>query len=125
MTPRTPVLLFALLASGAGCMVASPEPRSADSAVRVEIAPYAIHETCLELAAGERIDWRFESDGPVQFNIHYHDGPSVVMPVSRDASTGDSGIFVALTAQDYCAMWEAGAGGAVVDYRVRPIGAAR
>ena len=125
MTPRATALAVAAVAAGAGCAVGSPEPGSADSAVRAAIAPYAIHEACLTLAAGERIDWRFESDGPVQFNIHYHDGPSVVMPVTRDASTGDSGIFVALIAHDYCAMWEAGARGVVVDYRVRPIGAAR
>ena len=112
------------VALAAGC--ATPAGPEGPQEVRgFSIAPYAIHEACHRLAAGERLDWRYESRMPVHFNIHYHDGPSVVMPLSRDASLGDSGIYVATVAHDYCAMWEAGPLGTVIDFAVRPIGAAR
>lgn len=79
----------------------------------------------MKLATGERLDWRFEASGPVDFNVHYHDGPSVVMPVSRQASLGDAGIYVAAIPHDYCAMWEAGPIGMRLDYRVRRLPPAR
>jgi hypothetical protein len=87
----------------------------------VEIAPYALHEECFTLDVGERIDFYFSSTESVAFNIHYHDGNAVVMPVSREHATEDSGEFVADRKQIYCMMWEAGAEPALLDYRVRPL----
>jgi hypothetical protein len=83
-----------------------------------DIAPYAIHEECLHLAVGDRLDFDFTSNEPVDFNIHYHEGGVVLMPIVRDKTRQDSGLFVPLIAQDYCLMWEAGAAGALVDYRL-------
>ena len=83
------------------------------------IAPYEWHEECLHLEAGERVEFTFESTEPVDFNIHYHESNAVVMPIVRDKTRADAGIFAPLAAQDYCLMWEAGAAGALLDYRVR------
>jgi hypothetical protein len=80
---------------------------------------YQIHEECLALKPGERVLFRFESTEPVDFNIHYHEGKIVVMPLTRDKSTGDAGVFATPVAQDYCLMWEAGRAGALLDYRIR------
>jgi hypothetical protein len=55
----------------------------------------------------------------VDFNIHYHEGNAVVMPVVREQSLEDAGIYSVRIAQDYCLMWEAGGAGAVIDYRIR------
>jgi hypothetical protein len=41
------------------------------------------------------------------------------MPISRDDTRADSGIYAPLRAQEYCLMWEAGREGALLDYRVR------
>ena len=86
----------------------------------VELAPYAVIEECIALEAGERIAYRFESRLPVAFNIHFHEDIAVIMPVSRDGTTSESGDFTADRKELYCLMWEAGAQGSVLDYRVSP-----
>ena len=53
------------------------------------------------------------------FNLHYHEGNAVVMPVVREQSREDAGVYAAQIAQDYCLMWEAGPAGATIDYRIR------
>jgi hypothetical protein len=67
---------------------------------------------------GERVEYDFNATEPVDFTIQYRDGNAVVSPVVREKVTGDSGVFVPRLAQDYCLTWEAGAAGAVLDYRV-------
>ena len=83
------------------------------------IAPYEWHEECMHLDVGDRVEFAFESTEPVDFNVHYHEGKAVVMPMVRDKTRADAGVFAPPAAQDYCLMWEAGAAGAVIDYRVR------
>jgi hypothetical protein len=95
--------------------IAAGIPRVVD---RLVIAPYAMHEECMRLAPGDRLDWRYESSQPLAFNIHYHEANAVLSPVVRDDSTGDSGTFEARQGEDYCLMWEAGAPGAIIGYRI-------
>jgi hypothetical protein len=83
------------------------------------VPSYQIHEDCFKLNERDRVDYGFESNEPVDFNIHYHEGPAVVMPISREKSRGDAGVYVARIAQDYCLMWEAGAAGALINYRIQ------
>ena len=83
------------------------------------IAPYEWHEECLHLDDGDRVEFAFESTEPVDFNIHYHEGKAVVMPIVREKTRADAGVFAPVIAQDYCLMWEAGAAGAILDYRIR------
>jgi hypothetical protein len=83
------------------------------------LPPYQYHEECLPLRPGDRIDYGFESSEPVAFNIHYHEGNAVLMPITRENSRADSGIFAPPVAQDYCLMWEAGAAGTVIDYWIK------
>ena len=116
-------LVAALMVSG--CASAPPDPDAARGMDALEIAPYRAHESCLKLDDGDRLDWRFESRAPVDFNLHYHDGASIIMPLTLDASYGSAGIFRAIVPQEYCAMWEAGPAGAIVTYRIKPIRAAR
>ncbi|MEO8306186.1 MAG: hypothetical protein ABI724_18905 [Betaproteobacteria bacterium] len=89
------------------------------------ILPNEWHEECLHLAVGDRVEFAFESTQPVDFNIHYHEGKTVVMPISRNKTQAESGVFASPIVQDYCLMWEAGVTGAAIDYRIRlkPAGA--
>ena len=82
------------------------------------IAPFEFHEECVTMVTGDRLSYRFEAQRPVDFSIRYHEGKAVIMPLSLENVTTDSGAFRALTAQDYCMMWEAGREGAILDYRV-------
>ncbi len=104
----------------AGC--ASPPGRLVAPKVvsGFELAPYAALEECLALEPGERIAYRFEAREPLAFNVHFHDGNAVIMPVSNVGTTSESGDFTADRKEVYCLMWEAGADGSVLDYRVSP-----
>ena len=54
----------------------------------------------------------------MDFNIHYQEGNSVIMPLVRDKATEDDDTFRPLVARDYCLTWQAGREGAIIDYRI-------
>jgi hypothetical protein len=83
-----------------------------------KINPFERHEECMRLVQGDWLVYQFTAQRPVDFNIHYFDGKSMIMPMSRDKVTEDDGSFRPLIAQDYCLMWEAGREGAIIDYRI-------
>ncbi len=103
----------------AGCATAAIDPEAPKSVQRLAIAPYQAHEECLQLVPGDQLEYRFEAVAPVAFNIHYHEGNAVVMPLSRENTREENGFYAPSIAQHYCLMWEAGAQAAVLDYRVR------
>jgi hypothetical protein len=86
--------------------------------VGLDLAPYTVYEECVLLQAGQRIGYLFRAAAPVAFNIHFHDGNAVIEPVSAASTQGESGEFSADRDQTYCLMWEAGADGSVLEYRV-------
>jgi len=122
MKPGALVLTSFALASCASSDYRLDGPRSAAG---VELAPYAIHEECVALEPGNRINYYFESVAPVAFNIHYHDANAVIMPITRDKVTRDSGDFTAERKDVYCLMWEAGPEASVLEYRIRSMPASR
>jgi len=69
------------------------------------VAPGRFVEVCGKLAKGQAVDWRYQAAGPLDFNIHYHQGKKVVMPEQRKASTAAEGRLQAALDQDYCWMW--------------------
>ncbi|MEO8346773.1 MAG: hypothetical protein ABI607_13860 [Betaproteobacteria bacterium] len=89
------------------------------------INPYELHEECVKMTPGDVLDYHFTTQRPVAFNIHYHEGKSVILPVSRNNVTSDEGTYQPLLPQEYCLMWEAGREGAILDYRVKLIRAKR
>jgi hypothetical protein len=91
------------------------EPRIVD---RLVIAPYAMHETCARLATGDRLDYRYQSSAPLDFDIRYREDNAELSPVVREQSMADSGTFEARLPQQYCLVWQAGAPGAIIGYRV-------
>jgi hypothetical protein len=107
------------------CACATPgDPYRLDgprSGAGVELAPYAVREECFTLRPGERVDYYFTSTAPLAFKVQYRDGNAVVVPIEHKATRQASGEFVADRAQTYCAMWEAGAEPALVDYRIRAL----
>jgi hypothetical protein len=86
--------------------------------VGLDLAPYSVYEECVLLQTGQRIGYLFRAAAPLAFNIHFHDGNAVIEPVSAASTQGESGEFSADRDQTYCLMWEAGAGGSVLEYRV-------
>jgi hypothetical protein len=69
------------------------------------VAPGKFAEVCGKLARADAVAWSFESDQPLAFNIHYHQGKQVVTPEKRDAVSRADGRLEAALEQDYCWMW--------------------
>ncbi|MEP6998200.1 MAG: hypothetical protein ABI900_11145 [Betaproteobacteria bacterium] len=113
--------LAVALAAALGSVACASAPERLDApkvVVGLEIAPYAVHEECVALQAGQRIGYLFRAAVPLAFNIHFHDGNAVIEPISSAHTQGESGEFTADRDQTHCLMWEAGAGGSVLEYRV-------
>ena len=96
------LLLAALLLPGLAAAGSS-----SSQSFSTTLAPGQSHEACATLARDDTRSYHWKSDAPVDFNIHYHDGDKVVMPVERKGMRGDGGTFKAKAAQGYCWMWTA------------------
>ncbi|MBA3507255.1 MAG: hypothetical protein H0T80_15945 [Betaproteobacteria bacterium] len=115
---RTLLLVIAAVVLAA-CAAATINPETPISVQRLGLAPYQAHEECLQLVPGDQLDYRFEAGAQLAFNIHYHEGTTVVMPLSRENTKEEIGLYAPSIAQYYCLMWEAGAQATTLDYRVR------
>ncbi len=69
------------------------------------------------LAAGERLDFRFESSEPVHFDLRYRDAAATVLLMAHDGVREHAAIYPVPVTRPYCLAWEAGAAGAHLDYR--------
>ena len=107
--------IAACISSCATPAVAPGEPRIVE---RLVIAPYGAHEQCAALAAGDRLDYRFDSSTPLDFDIRYRQANAVLAPIVRGHATSDSGIFEAHEPARYCLDWQAGVDGAIIGYRI-------
>ena len=109
------------LAACAGDTMHSGENRTIKGQV---IAPYEIHEECMTMTTGDRLDYRFEANALVDFDIRYREGSAVISTISRDDVREAAGVFVSPRTRRYCTHWEAGPQGALVDYQLRLLPAA-
>lgn len=108
-----------MLAAGlGGCAAPALLPGAPRVVDRLVIAPYASHDVCTQLAAGDRLDYRYVSSAALDFEIHFREDNAVLAPVVREQSTSDSGTFEATAPREYCLDWQAGAQGAIIGYRV-------
>ena len=108
--------LLAALATAAGAEAAVVDlafDASGRFAHAAPVAPGKFVEVCGKLRKGQAVAWRYESEGPLDFNIHYHEGKKVVTPEQRAASTAASGTLRVALDQDYCWMWSNKAGAPV------------
>jgi hypothetical protein len=111
--------LAALALGVAACAADTIVPDVPRVVIEFPIAPFEIHEECVQLAPSDRLDFRFEAQRPVTFEIYYKDGITFIAPVSRGDVTEFSGIFAPPFERRYCLQWEAGREGAIIDYRIR------
>jgi hypothetical protein len=63
-----------------------------------------IFEDCFEMNAGQILEYSFEAEKPVNFNIHYHEDDKMFFPVSEDSVVSKRGTFIAEKKQYYCFM---------------------
>jgi hypothetical protein len=80
----------------------SPEGRFQRSTA---VAPGKFAEVCGPLRKGQSVEWSFESDAAMDFNIHYHQGKKVVYPAKQAGVAKSGGTLEVALDQDYCWMW--------------------
>jgi hypothetical protein len=102
---RLAAIALALLAPA--CLAASTADGQGPRNFTHELKPGGIAEECLRMEAGKSraFDWR--SDGPLDFNIHFHQGDKVTYPVKLNGQDKGAGRFTAKAGEDYCWMWTA------------------
>ncbi|MGF1609703.1 MAG: hypothetical protein ACFCUQ_09930 [Kiloniellales bacterium] len=71
----------------------------------LSLAPFEFRELCFKMTVREELQYDFQSDHPLEFNIHYHDGLTIHYPVRIVETAADSGRFVPEKDQSYCLMW--------------------
>lgn len=104
------LLLAAAFAAGlvAPAMPAAASPEAGKArAFSHAMQPGAVAEECLRLEAGRSRAFEWQADGPLDFNIHYHEGDKVHTPLKANGRDRGKGRFTASSAQDYCWMWTA------------------
>lgn len=112
------IVVVALVVPAAGCAAPPLVPGKPKSVAAHPLPPYAFHEECFTLDKGDAVAWRFAAQAAIDFNVHYHEGKAVILPVTRERVMADAGRFVALVRHDYCLMWEAKAQGTTLDYTI-------
>lgn len=72
---------------------------------RALVQPGQVHELCMALEFGKRLTYGFISRSAMNFNIHYHEGDTVVYPVEERLTREENKIFTATADQEHCLMW--------------------
>lgn len=62
-------------------------------------------EVCANIAAGERFGWKFDAEGRLDFNIHYHIDELVGRPVVLEGVRHAAAQFEPRHKRDYCWTW--------------------
>jgi hypothetical protein len=71
----------------------------------MSVAPGRFAEFCGALRAGQTVDWSFEAEGALDFNIHFHVGKDVRYPARMEGARKSRGALAVDAPQDYCWMW--------------------
>jgi hypothetical protein len=69
------------------------------------IAPGKFAEICGPLEAGQAVQWSFDADRALNFNVHYHVDKDVRYPAKKENVKRLQGDLSVDSRQDYCWMW--------------------
>lgn len=101
----TALLLAVALAGNAWAQVATVEWNRGTFEREFIVPAGKFVELCAMLEPGHNVAWRFSSQAPMDFNVHYHEGKEVRMPDRRDQADNASGVLAVASREDYCWMW--------------------
>jgi len=85
-------------------LITCPVTRAADDTT-LNLRPGKVHESCHKLAAGNKLNYSFQTSSLTLFNIHFHIGKQLNYPVKEQLLDNSSGTVDIDTAQTYCLMW--------------------
>jgi hypothetical protein len=69
-----------------------------------QVEPGNLAEVCGKVQRGQSIAWRYTAGKPMDFNIHYHVGETVVYPARKTAAAARGKLRIASN-EDHCWMW--------------------
>ena len=69
------------------------------------IAPGKAAEICGQIEPRLPVDWRFQADGPLSFDIHRHSGSEVIYAMRSYLTREQSGKFSPTFSFAWCWMW--------------------
>lgn len=64
-----------------------------------------MREFCIKFQQDDEVQYRFESEHPVNFDIHYHPDNGTQFKVRKDVVTQLTGKFSSEATQAYCFTW--------------------
>ena len=87
------------------------------SRTELNVPPGGHAELCGPLRSGQQVQWRFEADAPVDFDLHYHMGQANTSPAFLRGASQVQGTLQVSVDESYCWMW-ANRGAEVASVRV-------
>jgi hypothetical protein len=99
--------LFPRLLAGAVSIGFACDATAAPAVAWIErsLKPGDLHEECMTLKPGSRLEYAFNTPGKLDFNLHFHAGDTVHYPVLNKDAQKLEGTFRPTIEQDYCLMW--------------------
>lgn len=70
-----------------------------------QVEPSKFVELCGPLRKGQAVQWRYESNAPLDFNVHYHVGQKVHYPSRHEGTARADGRLDVTLDESYCWMW--------------------
>ncbi|MAM00173.1 MAG: hypothetical protein CL583_17175 [Alteromonadaceae bacterium] len=84
---------------------AEQAPAQHEATVRMGPTKGFFSEKCLTFPGATRVEYRFTSPHPVDFNVHLHRDDQTLYPVKLQAVKALKAMLDVEPAQEYCFMW--------------------
>lgn len=84
---------------------AGDSPFQHDETIPVQPHSGYFTEHCVNLEAGQRVEYRMQSPYMMDFNVHYHGPEETTYPVKKQKARNQSGTFQAGGKGGHCFMW--------------------
>lgn len=100
MMQRLTILTLLLMLTQALCASQGVENTQTDLVLR----PQKIKEACFLLKQGQNVTFKFNSEFPLDFNLHFHQGDKVSYPLKFQSVATVTESFTAEVEANYCLM---------------------
>jgi hypothetical protein len=75
-----------------------------EESIAINLPPSNAYEKCVQLETKQPLQYSFEAEAPLVFNVHYHIGKKDYYPIEETAAAFSS-TFVPEEPRIYCLMW--------------------
>ena len=73
--------------------------------IKIGAAKHSFSEQCINIDAQQKVQYRFQSPHPVDFNIHYHTEAETAFKRKEKQVAVLEGAFESDAQQEFCFMW--------------------